>query len=570
MRVLIIAATAGLLLTLPGSLGAAKESAEMSRAGLAGPRFVQVDSTPVRTRVNVRVLLERVAAPAVRVVISAGRLRCSVPRGGTTCVLRKARRGAALTIVGVAVDRRGHRSARAIVRYIAGAGPWRPPAPGRTAPSTSPAAPAAPELSERPPDPRGCTIIGDGAANVLRGTAGRDVICGFGGDDVISGNGGGDLIYGDAGADTIYAGSAVGRSNPLAVVAVRVVGLGGGTIDGGEGDDAVFGSPEPEVINGSSGADTVEAGGGDDVISGGPDDDFLLGQAGFDTIDGGAGLNRCDRDSGEPLEPTCFYDTAAPALVSMSFAPSSVDTSTGSKDITVQARITDDLVGPAGPGYTSSPSQVRFTNAATGQNITAMFESPSRVSGDAQDGVYEDTITLPYGAAQGTWTATSFLLVDQVGNSRTLWTADMTGAGIDTDFVQTGVGDAAAPQLVSMSISPTRVDTAGSSQEITVEVRVTDDLTGPAGPGYTSSPSQVRFTHGPTGQNVTAMFESTSRISGDARDGIYRASMTLPMAAANGTWTATSFLLVDQVGNSRNLGTSDMATAGFPTTFING
>ena len=178
-------------------------------------------------------------------------------------------------------------------------------------------------------------------------------------------------------------------------------------------------------------------------------------------------------------------------------------------------------------------------------------------------------MTIPRGAAQGTWTATNFLLVDQVGNMRSLTTQQMNTAGFTTTFTQTGQGDSQAPQAISMTLSKTSIDTAGASATIDVEVRITDNLVGPAGEGYSSSPSQIRFTHS-SGQSVDAIFSSEGRTSGTATDGIYRYTMTIPRSAAQGTWTATYFLLVDQIGNMRLLTTQQMNTAGFTTSFVNG
>ena len=178
-------------------------------------------------------------------------------------------------------------------------------------------------------------------------------------------------------------------------------------------------------------------------------------------------------------------------------------------------------------------------------------------------------MTIPRGAAQGTWTATNFLLVDQVGNMRSLTTQQMNTAGFTTTFTQTGQGDSQAPQAISMTLSKTSIDTAGASATIDVEVRITDNLVGPAGEGYSSSPSQIRFTHS-SGQSVDAIFSSEGRTSGTATDGIYRYTMTIPRGAAQGTWTATNFLLVEQIGNMRLLTTQQMNTAGFTTSFVNG
>ena len=127
-------------------------------------------------------------------------------------------------------------------------------------------------------------------------------------------------------------------------------------------------------------------------------------------------------------EAALVVDSAAPRL------EESVSTAGSSQTITLTARITDDLAGNAGAGYYSSPSQVRFVSPSGHQAVTAMLNRTRLVSGTPQDGTYETTLTVPQYAEQGTWTVQYFLLVDQVGNSRTLTPADMVAAGLPTSF----------------------------------------------------------------------------------------------------------------------------------------
>ena len=262
-------------------------------------------------------------------------------------------------------------------------------------------------------------------------------------------------------------------------------------------------------------------------------------------------------------------DTEGPQLVSLSMSPSSVNTSLSSQVVTVRARITDDLAGNAGAGYSSSPSQVRFMSPSGGQFVDAMLSASELISGTTTDGVYEYQMTVPRLAESGVWTISSFLLVDQVGNLRWRTAAELSGAGFPTTFAQTGQGDTQAPQLVSLSMSPSSVNTSLSSQVVTVRARITDDLAGNAGAGYSSSPSQVRFMSPSGGQFVDAMLSASELISGTTTDGVYEYQMTVPRLAESGVWTISSFLLVDQVGNLRWRTAAELSGAGFPTTFVN-
>jgi hypothetical protein len=272
--------------------------------------------------------------------------------------------------------------------------------------------------------------------------------------------------------------------------------------------------------------------------------------------------------------PTTFAvsgssDTTAPTLADFSFTPNSVDTSTGAQTITVSAHILDDLAGNAGDGYTSSPTQVRFVSPSGQQNVTAMLAGYNRVSGTATDGYYEYVLTLPRYSEQGTWHIDYMILVDQVGNTRTLRQTDLQAAGFPTTFDQTGAGDSHAPTLSSFSLSTAAVDTSAGDATITVSAHILDDLAGNAGDGYTSSPSQVRFVSPSGQQSVWAMLAGYNRASGDANDGVYEYAMSVPQYSECGVWHVDYMILVDQVGNTDTVRRSDLEAAGFPATFTN-
>ena len=135
--------------------------------------------------------------------------------------------------------------------------------------------------------------------------------------------------------------------------------------------------------------------------------------------------------------------------------------------------------------------------------------------------------------------------------------------------------DSEPPVLQSLSLSPSSINTAGSSQVITVSARIIDNLAGNAGnagnagAGYRSSPSQIRFKSPSGNQIVDAMLSGYERVSGTALDGVYSYAMTVPRFAESGTWVVDNALLVDQVGNLRRMTATDLANAGPPNSFTN-
>lgn len=125
-------------------------------------------------------------------------------------------------------------------------------------------------------------------------------------------------------------------------------------------------------------------------------------------------------------------------------------------------------------------------------------------------------------------------------------------------------GDTRAPELRTFDFSPTVVALARGSVAIKCRARLVDDLSGIAGEGYTSSPSQARF-RSPSGQIRDVMFDPQARISGDLHDGVYEATLTLPAQAERGFWVVEHVLVADQVGNAYSYSTVELRERGFGT-----
>ncbi len=124
------------------------------------------------------------------------------------------------------------------------------------------------------------SILGEGPNS---SNEGPDFIDGGAGDDSLFGNGDSDTIFGGAGNDSIQ-----GNPGPDSLVG----GVGNDTINGGPFDssnDTIFGEDGNDVLFGDGGNDSIYGGAGNDSILGEDGEDTLLGEAGNDTIYGGAG-----------------------------------------------------------------------------------------------------------------------------------------------------------------------------------------------------------------------------------------------------------------------------------------
>ena len=118
-------------------------------------------------------------------------------------------------------------------------------------------------------------VIGNTAANLLRGGAGNDTLRGLGGNDTLHGGAGHDRLEGGAGRDRLFGGA--GRDTLLG-------GPGNDHQSGGTGADLLIGGTGRDFLSGGSGRDRLEGGPGNDTLSGGSGADLLTGGAGADVF----------------------------------------------------------------------------------------------------------------------------------------------------------------------------------------------------------------------------------------------------------------------------------------------
>jgi Ca2+-binding RTX toxin-like protein len=124
---------------------------------------------------------------------------------------------------------------------------------------------------------------------------------------------------------------------------VRTQEMGADTLNGGEGNDNIFGGGGSDELNGGTDNDTLNGQGGNDVIDGGDGVDVIHAGAGEDTIFGG---NGGDNDTifldGGPLSGG--RDSAVDTIVAAAdFAANGTDTVWGYEEDTAGVIIVDDI-----------------------------------------------------------------------------------------------------------------------------------------------------------------------------------------------------------------------------------
>ncbi len=122
------------------------------------------------------------------------------------------------------------------------------------------------------------------------------------------------------------------------------------------------------------------------------------------------------------------------------------------------------------------------------------------------------------------------------------------------------------PLLDTLVIHPPSVDVSAGPAEFAVALGLIDELEGLAAGPIDGRQSRVRFRSPSGAQTIEGAILPSTRVSGNALNGVYLVHLTGPMASELGTWAIDSLLLVDQGGHHQDLDASDITALGWPTT----
>jgi hypothetical protein len=236
--------------------------------------------------------------------------------------------------------------------------------------------------------------------------------------------------------------------------------------------------------------------------------------------------------------PAFADDSTPPQVTAFSITPAHVDTSAGDQTLKVTATIKDDQSG------VDPQAQEVGLSSPDGKQYVAFF-GLQRISGDVHAGVYSLSATMPRGSAGGVWRAW-LMMQDNVGNSVRLQASDLDallGVGIAEVTNDASTSDTTPPKITAFSLTPKQVDTTSQAQTVTATVTLADDSSGVTrGTFWLMGPEP--------GTQYTAA--DLTRVSGDASNGVYTGTVTLPEGSQPGSWTAT-IETGDAVGNSLRL-----------------
>lgn len=242
-------------------------------------------------------------------------------------------------------------------------------------------------------------------------------------------------------------------------------------------------------------------------------------------------------------------DTQPPEIDELAIEPTEIDTSGGKQSVVVTAVITDDLSGFDG-------GTLKFFSPSGEQGVdTSEFK---RVAGNANEGVYQLTLTFPQGSESGAWNISSVFLVDQIGNGAFLQSAQIEEEGFPhTVFVKGGEGeeeeggeDVEAPQIEKLLIEPNTVDPSEGEQTVSLFAHITDDVSG-------LKEVRVAFVS-PSGKQSTQGF-ANEPLEGSTTNGSFKIPVSFKQFSEGGIWTISSIWLADHAGHARELAPKQIA-----------
>lgn len=247
-------------------------------------------------------------------------------------------------------------------------------------------------------------------------------------------------------------------------------------------------------------------------------------------------------------------DTTSPIINSITFTPTSIDTSTGDANINFETNITDDLAGfNYAYFYFYSPTNKQYRGA----RIDA---SHLLAGGTAFNGTYLTTVTFPQHSEAGDWRIYYTDLYDKAGNRWRHWQTDLDSLDLTTTFTNIAdPEDLETPVLAGFDYLPKVINTIDGSDSTTFQFHLTDNLS-----GFVNGSLSIISPSGGQRQSVSFSTHPTFLIQGNALDGIYQVNKEFPRYSEFGEWKINFNYLSDRTTNRGSYSTSQLEAMGLP------
>jgi hypothetical protein len=187
------------------------------------------------------------------------------------------------------------------------------------------------------------------------------------------------------------------------------------------------------------------------------------------------------------------------------------------------------------------------------------------ISGDSKDGVYRATVVFPKYSKAGIYVISSIttanLFPTTSGSgilSNTLDTYRLAARGFLTQLeIISNNEDVTPAEISDFSFTPNVIDVTNGSQDVTVTIRAKDAQSGVRSVGAYFFPRDSR-----NGGGISISLDSSNRISGDDKDGIYRGVITFPRNTPPGIYDVY-ISASDGIKNGISLDPTQLAARGY-------
>jgi hypothetical protein len=267
-------------------------------------------------------------------------------------------------------------------------------------------------------------------------------------------------------------------------------------------------------------------------------------------------------------------DTTPPTLLSASFSPSLIDTSTGPQTVTVTLRITDNQSGAVFRIAQPCPVNVHLLRAA-GNNVTTLDlwgSNFSLVTGTSQSGFWQAQLTMPQYSG-GSWSLSGLCLSDAITNKVNLTQTQLAAMGINPVLTDVSTpSDITPPTLTGLSLSRGVIDTSLSGQNVTLTLTASDDIAGVFFGLFNSTYYYINAGfRSPSGAQYVGMqgiYTHPAPVAGTPLAGTWQLPFVWPRYSEQGTWNLSNLSLLDAIGNYRYYSTADLQAMGLSAGIV--
>jgi hypothetical protein len=131
--------------------------------------------------------------------------------------------------------------------------------------------------------------------------------------------------------------------------------------------------------------------------------------------------------------------------------------------------------------------------------------------------------------------------------------------------------DSTPPTLTGLGFSPSIINTGASSQNVTITVSASDDISGVDFSPTTTSIAYIQiYLTSPSGNQAVYVdpFTAPALVAGTPLAGTWQFTASWPQFSEQGTWNVAFFSLKDKVGNTHNYTPAQLQKLGFPSSIV--